>query len=41
VEFAKEMVERLGGMRHTAPARPVATGAPAVSLGSLLHKKEQ
>jgi chromosome partitioning protein len=41
VEFAKEMVERLGGMRHTAPARPAPTGTPAVSLGSLLHKKEQ
>jgi chromosome partitioning protein len=41
VDFAKEMVERLGTMRHASPARPVATPQPAVSLGALLHKKEQ
>jgi chromosome partitioning protein len=41
VEFANEMVERLGGMRHVPVARPVASAEPAVSLGTLLHKREQ
>ncbi|HEX7890880.1 MAG TPA: AAA family ATPase [Ramlibacter sp.] len=41
VEFANEMVERLGTMRHTPAARPAAAANEAVSLGSLLHKREQ
>lgn len=41
VEFAHEMVERLGGMRHAPVARPAASPEPAVSLGTLLHKREQ
>lgn len=45
VEFAQEMVERLGSLRPGAPARPAAAPAAGsdttVSLGSLLHKKEQ
>ena len=44
VEFANEMVERLGGLRpgaaKPASAKPGAPEAP-VSLGRLLHKKEQ
>ena len=39
VEFASEMVERLGTMR--APARTPAPAESAVSLSSLLHKQEQ
>src|SRR5690606_33753086 len=41
VEFANEMVERLGGLRRPAATRPVAAAEQAVSLGSLLHKPEQ
>lgn len=41
VEFANEMVERLGGMRHPPAARPAANHEQAVSLGTLLHKREQ
>ncbi|RYF17516.1 MAG: ParA family protein [Comamonadaceae bacterium] len=41
VEFANEMVERLGGMRHPPVARPAASTEQAVSLGTLLHKREQ
>jgi chromosome partitioning protein len=41
VDFAKEMVERLGSMRNAPPARPIASGEPPVSLGGLLHKREQ
>ncbi len=40
VEFANEMVERLGTMRAPA-ARPPAPAESAVSLSSLLHKQEQ
>jgi chromosome partitioning protein len=39
VEFAKEMVDRLGGVRPAA--QPVTAAQGAVSLGSLLHKREQ
>jgi chromosome partitioning protein len=39
VEFAQEMVARIGGMK--VAATPKATPQPAVSLGSLLHKREQ
>jgi chromosome partitioning protein len=41
VEFAQEMVERLGGIPRSPAPRPAPVSAPAVSLGSLLHKKEQ
>lgn len=45
VEFAQEMVERLGSLRPGSPARPaaapIAGSDTTVSLGSLLHKKEQ
>jgi chromosome partitioning protein len=41
VEFAKEMVDRLGSMRNPPAARPAAPADNAVSLGSLLHKQEQ
>ena len=41
VEFAQEMVERLGGPRAATAARPIAAGDRPVSLGALLHKKEQ
>lgn len=41
VEFANEMVERLGGMRQAPATRAAVTPEPAVSLGSLLHKREQ
>ena len=41
VEFAQEMVERLGGPRPAAAPRPPAAAPQTVSLGALLHKKEQ
>ena len=41
VDFAKEMVERLGGMRPGAAPRPTPAPERTVSLGALLHKKEQ
>ena len=41
VEFANEMVERLGGMRKAPPAAKPVTAETAVSLSSLLHKQEQ
>ncbi|HET8746044.1 MAG TPA: ParA family protein [Ramlibacter sp.] len=41
VEFAHEMVERLGGTRPAAAQRPVVAPPQPVSLGALLHKKEQ
>ncbi len=40
VDFANEMVDRLGGLRAPA-ARPVASADRPVSLGALLHKPEQ
>jgi chromosome partitioning protein len=39
VEFAQEMVARIGGMK--VAATPKVTPQPAVSLGTLLHKREQ
>jgi chromosome partitioning protein len=41
VEFANEMVARLGTMRHTPPARPAPAANEPVSLGGLLHKRER
>jgi chromosome partitioning protein len=41
VEFANEMVERLGGLRPGTGARPAAKPEQTVSLGGLLHKREQ
>ena len=41
VEFAQEMVERLGPVRRASVARPVAAADQAVGLGALLHKREQ
>jgi chromosome partitioning protein len=41
VEFAHEMVERLGGLRPPPVARPVASADQTVSLGTLLQKREQ
>ena len=41
VEFAKEMVERLGSMRNPPATRAAAPADNAVSLTSLLHKQEQ
>lgn len=41
VEFAHEMVERLGTVLRPPVARPVAAADQAMSLGALLHKREQ
>jgi chromosome partitioning protein len=41
VEFANEMVERLGGLRPGAGAGPATKAQQPVSLGGLLHKREQ
>jgi chromosome partitioning protein len=41
VEFANEMVERLGTVRRPPVARPVAAADQTLSLGTLLHKREQ
>jgi chromosome partitioning protein len=41
VEFANEMVERLGGLRPGAGAGPATKVQQPVSLGGLLHKREQ
>ena len=41
VEFAKEMVERLGSMRNPPATPPAAAVERPVSLGGLLHKREQ
>ena len=41
VEFANEMIERLGGKRSAPAARPVARAEQTVSLGTLLQKREQ
>lgn len=41
VEFAHEMVERLGTVLRPPVARPVAAAEQAMSLGALLHKREQ
>lgn len=41
VEFAKEMVDRLGSMRNPPATRAATPADNAVSLGSLLHKQEQ
>ncbi len=41
VDFANEMVDRLGGLRAPAAARPVASADRPVSLGALLQKPEQ
>jgi chromosome partitioning protein len=41
VEFANEMVERLGGLRPGTGAGPAAKAPQPVSLGGLLHKRER
>lgn len=41
VEFAREMVGRLGGTGAASTAKAAAPAQSAVSLGSLLHKREQ
>jgi len=41
VEFARELVERLGGVAREPAARPAAAAERPVSLGGLLQKREQ